>query len=502
MIQIQSLIGAGGFVLLDSIPCPIGDISVGTCINASVSSAVTYGFKPITGPANAYGDKDCQHSHADGFVSVIRTTALRTLNNVVEGNPSTVIQGRRSGKWVDLGEILLVPGSPSTTSRRGVWKYMTSEYSFQTFASVWNDGDMVCTRLGYVWSLPDGTAGYTVARTNTRFNSDFRTSVPTMYGRYSQTTSGRLPIKEPYDPGYPTEFPNQLNPCEGFNSEDDMSRLFDRMYATISSAATSLRGAVLPLSNDIWGSLSHTAAQGARSLTINTLDYGRDLMQFRNLLVDTLRLLKGKVTPKTIADAWLTYQYGFRNLFLDSGSIIQSVDRAFARHKSKFTSCRATAVRSALAHIGTKQQAATVTYHTKIYYDPDPDCFLSGVRSAMEWGYALTFQNMWDFVPFSFVVDWIAHVDTILARMDTITWYNTVNVKSVLLSSRVVVPAVPASDLFPSWSGHVFTGSIDFVDYCRWSQGHCPLPTLVAQSPGPFHNYVDATALILQKIRH
>jgi len=254
---------------------------------------------------------------------------------------------------------------------------------------------------------------------------------------------------------------------------------------------------------EMWGDLTDVAVQNARSLDINTFEYARDLYNLRESCEAILKLLRGKPDIKKLADAWLTFKYGFRLTILDSKSLGEALGRSITQQKSKknYSVCRAM---DTSVFVGTRgpirDRPVSEQYNLKIYYSPDSDKFLSLCRVLMNWDTFPSLQNVWDLIPLSFVIDWFTDFSRTLERIDTNTYINTVDVISTIQTRKSSIQAVPVENLFFP-GGAVWSGCLDLDIYSRNLSDHLTLPLLRLGSPEKFHNIAELTSIIIQRKR-
>ena len=107
-------------------------------------------------------------------------------------------------------------------------------------------------------------------------------------------------------------------------------------------------------------------------------------------------------------EAWLTYRYVYNTTVSDAKEIEKLAERLY-----DLTSSSSNLVSYGGCTIG------GITYHCAIVVDASmfiPEDILSGFKQL---GGRINLTNIWDMVPFSFMVDWFLDVSSILERFDT-----------------------------------------------------------------------------------
>lgn len=141
------------------------------------------------------------------------------------------------------------------------------------------------------------------------------------------------------------------------------------------------------------------------------------------------------------------------------------------------------------------------TYHYKVYYQPYDLPFAKSIKTLMDVDLFPTLTNVWDLVPFSFVIDWFLDIGSLFERIDTRTYASTLAVLGVLRSIKRSVSGVPGA-AFPFWNRNIsgLVGTWGCTSYQRASSSTLDLPHLILDTPREFHNYAELAAIIAQKL--
>lgn len=300
--------------------------------------------------------------------------------------------------------------------------------------------------------------------------------------------------------------------------------------------------------NVAWGTLCARAAESIRSLDINGIAYIKDAMPIMSalgkLLVGDLSglekytasaLAKDLSNPRSAArraaDEYLSFHYGTRLTYLDSKdidqalySLEQSVDPSGLRVASileKFSNNRVAYQRAAAAETIsissspflstggvslTRRVNATVRsfsdnlLHEAYSINEAQDQLLSRIkRVGYEADLLPTLSNIWDLVPYSFIVDWIAPIGPALEQLETKHYASSLPVRCVSYNDIIEfqAPAPPPPD------GWAVSGTISVRIYRRKCTDKLVPPSYVCpDSPVsrlPRH-WVEASAIITQNL--
>lgn len=107
-----------------------------------------------------------------------------------------------------------------------------------------------------------------------------------------------------------------------------------------------------------------------------------------------------------------------------------------------------------------------------------------------------SFENIWDLIPYSFVVDWLIDVGELLKRVDTNLRLLRLNIRYVTMSRKTTVSGTSEGE-YPNLP---FIGTVEWTRYHRWVTSQCPGPTLsLKPQPAPTNHWLEAGALLLQR---
>lgn len=255
--------------------------------------------------------------------------------------------------------------------------------------------------------------------------------------------------------------------------------------------------------------LVQDAADGARYTDMNTLSYVADLLNFKSTLTSIAASAGKLATSKSVkaaakatANGYLATRYGTVLTYQETRDLFSTVKglrslahtwhpratRSMYHDKGSLSSDRAPDLVGFVDY----------TAHCKIVYDEPQNALMRSIKAAMDWDIWPTLQNCWDWIPYSFVLDWMVPVDNLLNNIDNLVYLQYLNVRGVVMSTKIITKL---SRSLPAPSGFTFVGSQTFVDYNRWVEDKVRQPNVFAlRSPADFHNQVEAAALIVQKL--
>lgn len=243
---------------------------------------------------------------------------------------------------------------------------------------------------------------------------------------------------------------------------------------------------------DIYGYLSQKAVDRISYVDTNGLEYFPELLGLKTLISQFYS--QSYTSAKALASAYLAFQYGVKNLYNDSKRYTRGLQRIGlsnisnlwkTTHSAEYLSIPATAYSPQIS----------LEYHYKITYRHYDDLVINSYRKLREWGLAPTLTSAWDMVPFSFVVDWFLDIESLTKQFDDAAKRAMYKYIGVTKSRKLSTPGV-LSDMFGDLQ---VVGNIQFTHYSRQVSKRIDVPRFAYATPEPFHNYVEAAALIIAR---
>lgn len=459
------------------------------------------GCPPVTGEPNGIGDRPCHHYNWRGSLNVLPADVF-TTSYVKPGS-----KAKSPYPWYILGtgasaqgfSILSQYGESGQTSFFNHFVHSGKEYTqVMDVTWSWRGERVLIVHLARATSLErdlwdNVSVIFEFDKAPTRDNlkslrSRQRTNV-LFHQPTGSTFDDAMPVGMWYAPKLTAVTSQTLEPSKRHAVQTALHNEGKRFELCLPDTP-----------KEMWGDLADVAVQNARCLDINSIAYARDLVQLKDSCESILMLLRGKPNLRKLADAWLSFKYGFRLLIADSMELGHALGGSVVeRWNKKFSTCRAMEKSVSIATKGPlRDHPVLEQYNLKVYYSPDRDRFLSLCRIMMDWDTFPSLQNIWDLIPLSFVVDWFTDFSRTLSRIDTNTYINTVDVQGVIETRKSYIQSIPAEKLYLP-GGAVWSGCLDLDIYSRRLPNHLTLPLLRFGSPREFHNIVELTAIIIQR---
>lgn len=247
--------------------------------------------------------------------------------------------------------------------------------------------------------------------------------------------------------------------------------------------------AVFPDRGTDWGILAAEAYNSVQFFNSNGIAYAKDFVNLRKDAAKTLNLLKsfgktGRLASKA-ANLFLTFYYGWRLTIKDTQELVDAYQTS---SKLRSNRCKATSQRSWESH-GATYLATFQCYFIR-------NAFMSGMdRFIYDYDLALTPDNLWDLVPFSFVVDWFTNIGGVLETASD--YYNLVQAHEVICTGRSIKAVRHTSGRQLSSQ---LAGELTFSYYSRSYTEGPYVPTFqFCNSVNPLDHAIEGTALIVSR---
>lgn len=230
----------------------------------------------------------------------------------------------------------------------------------------------------------------------------------------------------------------------------------------------------------LFGAATENAVENARTFTGNGIAYLLEARELGQTVKDLISLLKTRVSPKALANLWLSYRYGLRLTAMDTQEICAGISNAIHHEEATYKN---------YAYV--RGTAGGGTTHTILYYQGRPEVeYFKIVKALMDWDVLPDFTNVWDMIPFSFVVDWFVDVESLANAVDVRTYTGAMEIVSTLYTHKSVWR--PSGQ----WAGLV--GDFSLSRYIREtpSKPHQPVFRLSGSLPS-VKNVIDGVSLII-----
>ena len=255
------------------------------------------------------------------------------------------------------------------------------------------------------------------------------------------------------------------------------------MHTLIDSTLANIE---FPLSEIDYGILAYRAVDKISANSVNMLELLKDLRHPLQLIPKLRNLNK----LKTWANNYLTYEFGIAPTVSDLETIVAAFTRIKPYlDKNGFSTYNAAEDQTAGNHYGNYrlEQRVKLAIGTE-------DNELSALCERLDnLGAFPRLENIWDLIPFSFVVDWFVDVGGFLERIDT-------NLRLLQLPIKYVTSSYKSTtELLLGITDVPLTGYLQQVHYHRWVSDQCPAPPAALQLSSDLYNHsIDGGMLLIQ----
>lgn len=288
------------------------------------------------------------------------------------------------------------------------------------------------------------------------------------------------------------------NPYSGLDGGDiDLDIDFDRLYSDFLSCSTNVE---YQFTESDKSDVCSQIMDQINLFDSNLIAYAKDLPKLGDSIRGVLGLVKDWKNPAAWASAWLSLRFGDRLTIADTSELISSVRRAsiLANQELNLFRARKTVSKSGSFLYDYKTRSvlnATIALSGGLQGDME-----NLLAAPYRWDLLPTLQNIWDLVPFSFVVDWVYNVEEILSTIDKMSETRFIDIKTQYASQMIETELDLAQLTLGKYRGSVTR---------RWyHRGFTPVDTWLrlkaftgyfATSVRPA-NLIDSASLLVQSI--
>jgi hypothetical protein len=246
-----------------------------------------------------------------------------------------------------------------------------------------------------------------------------------------------------------------------------------------------------PIAYRDYGLLAQDASQKANANQVNMIAFLKDIRRPKEM-IPKLRNLK---KLKSLANDYLTVNYGL----LPTISDIEGIVGAFKKLKPYMDKNGFKTYSAGYSDSLVKDNISySIEQHIKLAISDNDSGIIELMNKLESLGVYPTLVNIWDLVPYSFVIDWLVDVGGFLERIDTCLRLMRFDIKYVTSSHKMIT----SKDLLPS-DTFPYIGRISQVRYHRWVSDQCPVPPLSVETTFlDFDHWLESTALLLQRKKH
>lgn len=253
-----------------------------------------------------------------------------------------------------------------------------------------------------------------------------------------------------------------------------------------------------------FGDLTAKGAESIRSLDINSLAYARDLANLKDLAKGLTSLAKPgkglKSISKKVAKGYLATHYGLKLTVQDTQHIADTISKY---DSDEYNTQSIGASNHCIVQLpGEPDVPVAVDSHFYGRIDAlakeDKNvvqAFKDLDRALLDLDLAPTAENIWDMIPFSFVVDWFLPVGDALSRREITSYVKTLPVQIAFYSRKFTW----AKHLrWPVSTGGIVEGPVVFKIYERQCLKHLITPPMRVDKPkGLGKHWLEATAILI-----
>jgi hypothetical protein len=237
-----------------------------------------------------------------------------------------------------------------------------------------------------------------------------------------------------------------------------------------------------------FGELAMDATAKVNRNQSNMIAFFRDLRDPKAMLLK----LKNLKNIKVHANNYLAVQYGILPTISDLQNIVNAF-KAREPYLDRHGYQTYTAVRSNASSNGVFSES--LEQRIKVAIENEDDDFKRLAQAVESAGFALTLENVWDLIPYSFVVDWFVGVGDFLERADSRMRISKLNIRYATMSQKSI-----KERYFLASKSYPYSGTLKLVQYSRWTEDHCPVPPLFFQNtPTVSNHWLEASALLIQR---
>lgn len=278
---------------------------------------------------------------------------------------------------------------------------------------------------------------------------------------------------------YIPEWAYHTNLKPKFLKSSELARIKDGLLDRISQSET------IPIygKRALLGDATVSAADAAKRFQGNMIAYVKEAVVLKETILDTIKLFRGGLNPKTISNLWLSYRYGLRLTARDTNDLISAVKQEITTLGQSYFTARG------------GSQSDDFVAHCKLYYSPSEQSdWIAWIEKLYSWDLLPTLENVWDLIPYSFVIDWFVNVSDLLNGLDSIGYTKTMHIFSTCYSVKHTWQPEHL------WLTARVVGNIYCTHYTRENpvEPYQYVPHLTGSLPS-LQNIVDGSSLIIQR---
>jgi len=241
--------------------------------------------------------------------------------------------------------------------------------------------------------------------------------------------------------------------------------------------------------------MSLTALDQCSYTQCNSIAFLTDIRRIGSEIGDAVKLIHDPTNLRAWSQLYLGLRYGTRL----TASDIQSIASGLREARSRLNGRRFSVVRSMLSEelpSGRKGWSASRELRFKIGYISDKNLLNAVQATLYDWDLLPTFENVWDLIPLSFVVDWVVNISALCDQIDKRDYVKRIDVLGCTDSYKDTY--ITDIDL----TAYGFEKApVSFTIYNRTTSPSLPRPRISldwGHSSGI--NILDAVAILINKL--
>jgi len=247
---------------------------------------------------------------------------------------------------------------------------------------------------------------------------------------------------------------------------------------------------------------TQNAIESFETLNINGIAFIQDIMKLRDFLIPVLTLLRKPFSLKAWAQLILWLKYGVKMGWKDLRTLYEALVhvRSCAKSLAAYRKARS----KKFCRYGTYKSAdsdvrldVNLRQNAKVIAFPVFPAWLDNLTLLVEdLGFRLNARNLWDSIPWSFVIDWFVDLNQVMRDVD----YNAI------IDRLDVVDYVNSAELISTTKGlyifdltHCLTGNVKCEVYDRGAPNELPQPPYRCGGCSFLRHWWEGLAIFLSK---
>lgn len=231
-----------------------------------------------------------------------------------------------------------------------------------------------------------------------------------------------------------------------------------------------------------WGELGQQAGANLQYWDGNMPAYARDLRILADSILDFAELIKGKKTPKNLADIYLSDKYGLKLTANDTVALLDAIDGAKKATEMRYRRVQALATNDVGPWV--------VHQYYTVDYDPFDSFSKDFLKQLSDFDALPTLSNLWDLVPYSFVIDWFIDIGGALEQYEIDNKWAKLQVRCVTYTSKCTKPVIYPGDA---------RSQLELTIYNRKLSSQVHKPQLFNSEPRYLNHVPELSALLIQR---